>query len=73
MAPYDPLAHDTPNRLHPPSSQFWLDTDIFGRDSFSRIVFASRVSLYVGLISVFLGSVIESIVGVASGVSGRPL
>ena len=70
IAPYDPLRHDIPNRLAPPGLQFFFGTDVFGRDAFSRIVFGSRTSLYVGLLSVTLGTVIGVILGVASGYLG---
>ena len=70
IAPYDPLGQDIPNRFTGPSGQFWLGTDTFGRDVFSRIVFASRTSLYVGLLSVTLATVVGTLLGVASGYLG---
>jgi peptide/nickel transport system permease protein len=70
MTPHDPLAQDIPNRLHAPSSQFWLGTDTFGRDAFSRIIHGARISMYVGFVSVFLGSVSGALLGVASGYVG---
>ena len=70
IAPYDPLEQDIPNRLTGPSSQFWLGTDDLGRDLFSRILFGARVSLYVGLMAVALGTVVGTPLGVASGYSG---
>src|SRR5437867_4117460 len=67
LSPYDPLAQDIPNRLTPPSSTFWLGTDNLGRDVFSRIMFGARTSLYVGLVSVALGSLTGMLLGVTSG------
>lgn len=67
IAPYDPLAQDIPSRLTAPSSGFWFGTDNLGRDVFSRVVFGARTSLYVGLVSVALGSVIGTLLGVTSG------
>lgn len=63
LAPFlgtrDPVALDTANRLKGMSSAFWLGTDSFGRDVYSRIVYGGRISLAVGagtvLISVTLG------------------
>ena len=43
--PYDPQAIDLPSRLLPPGGQHWLGTDHLGRDIFSRLLAATRVSL----------------------------
>jgi len=70
FATHDPLAQDIPNRLHGPSMDFWLGTDTFGRDSYSRIVYGSRVSLYVGLLAVTLGTTVGTVLGIMSGYLG---
>ena len=67
---FDPLLQDIPNRLPSPDSQFLFGTDPFGRDMFSRIVHGARVSLYVGLISVTLGTTVGTLTGVASAYAG---
>ena len=43
--PYDPQAIDLPARLLPPDSAHWLGTDHLGRDIFSRLMAATRISL----------------------------
>jgi peptide/nickel transport system permease protein len=43
-----------------------LGGDALGRDVFSRLVYGARVSLYVGLLSAFVGSTVGLLVGVAS-------
>ena len=53
IAPYDPDAQES-ERLLPPSWTNLMGTDELGRDTFSRIVFGARVSLQVGIISVFI-------------------
>ena len=45
------------DRLLPPSSEYWLGTDDFGRDILSRIIHGARISLWVGFFSV-IGSVV---------------
>ncbi len=76
FAPYvatqDPLAQDVDRRLEAPNSHYWLGSDFLGRDAYSRIVFGARVSLYVGLLSVLLGTSTGLLLGLTSGyVGGR--
>jgi peptide/nickel transport system permease protein len=70
IAPYDPILQDVPYRLRPPDESFWFGTDIYGRDVFSRIVYGARISLYVGIVSVVIGTVAGLIIGIASGYLG---
>src|SRR5687768_5535529 len=49
VANHDPIALAPANRLKPPSADFWLGTDAYGRDLFSRIVYGARISLIVGI------------------------
>ena len=72
IAPYDPDAQGA-TRLLPPSSEHLMGTDELGRDTFSRIVFGARVSLQVGIISVFIALLIGAILGVAAGFFGGRL
>jgi peptide/nickel transport system permease protein len=46
---------------------YWLGTDKFGRDIFSRLIIGTRVSLSVGLISVFISLFIGIILGAVAG------
>ncbi|WP_042374531.1 oligopeptide ABC transporter permease [Neobacillus jeddahensis] len=54
----------------PPSAEHWLGTDQVGRDIFTRLVYASRVSMLVGLGAVLIYSVIGTILGAISGYFG---
>ena len=70
LATHLPTAQDGTNTLAPPGSANWLGTDSFGRDMYSRIIFGARISLYVGFVSVLLGSIVGTLVGVTSGYLG---
>ncbi len=67
LAPHDPLAQVIPDRLVAPNGVYWFGTDNLGRDVFSRVVFGARTSLYVGFVSVALGTVTGTLLGVTSG------
>jgi len=69
IAPYDPDAQGS-TRLLPPSGSNIMGTDELGRDTFSRIVFGARVSLQVGIISVFIALLAGAILGVVAGFFG---
>jgi len=56
--------------LQPPSTTHWLGTDDLGRDIWSQIVFGSRVSLAIGLITALITVVTGTIVGLIAGYFG---
>ena len=69
IAPKDPF-HVYDEFSASPSADHWLGTDQVGRDIFSRLVYASRVSMLVGLGSVMIYTVIGTILGAVSGYFG---
>ncbi len=71
VAPYNPSAQSLSNRLCSPSSAHLLGTDEFGRDVLSRIIFGSRVSLIVGVLSVALGMIIGVPIGILCAYFGK--
>jgi peptide/nickel transport system permease protein len=46
---------------------FWLGTDKFGRDFFSRLIYGIRVSLSIGLVAVFISVLIGLTLGLLAG------
>lgn len=71
IAPYEINEINIAERLQPPSGTHWFGTDDLGRDVFSRVVVAARVSLQVGFIAVgfalFLGVPIGLVAGYYRG------
>ncbi len=70
--PYDPqVDSDLLARLKPPSWTHPFGTDALGRDILMRIFHGSRVSLSLGVGSVFLAALIGSTLGLLAGYLGR--
>lgn len=70
IAPYNPLVQDLNNALIAPNAQHWFGTDEFGRDIFSRLVYGSRITLYIVLlVSVTVGP-LGLLLGVTAGYFG---
>jgi len=70
IAPYGINEPDVANRLSGPSLDHVFGTDNIGRDVFSRVVIASRVSLQVGAISVGIAVALGVPIGLISGYYG---
>jgi len=67
VAPYSPTKLSIANRLHAPSPTFLFGTDDLGRDVFSRMLYAARTSLLIGLAVVVLSSAIGIVLGLFAG------
>ncbi|MGJ4942591.1 ABC transporter permease [Bradyrhizobium sp. HKCCYLS1011] len=70
LAPHDPLEQNIVARLDPPSPDFWLGTDSYGRDVLSRLIYGARVSLFVGFVAILIAMVIGTAIGVLAGYVG---
>ena len=70
IAPYDPYKQDLNNTLQSVSREHLLGTDAMGRDTFSRIIYGTRISFSVGLASVLIAGTIGMVLGVTAGVIG---
>lgn len=75
IADYDTVVikQNIKDRLQGPSAEHIFGTDEYGRDIFARIVHGSRVSLYVGVISVGIALTIGGALGAIAGYFGGKL
>ncbi|MDQ2679303.1 MAG: ABC transporter permease [Actinomycetota bacterium] len=71
IAPQSPTDTDLTAKFETPSTEHWLGTDDLGRDMFSRLVYATRVSLLVSVSSVLIAVVIALPIGALSGYATR--
>jgi peptide/nickel transport system permease protein len=55
------------DRLHPPSLTYLTGTDEYGRDVFSRTLFGSQLSLFLGLASTIVGLLLGAPLGLICG------
>ncbi len=70
IAPQDPYVSNLKNALQAPSSEHWFGTDKLGRDIFSRVIYASRISLSSTLVLVAIIFVVGTILGTLAGYFG---
>jgi peptide/nickel transport system permease protein len=70
LASFDPTKQDARNRLAAPDSEHIMGLDTYGRDTWSRIVYGTRVSLSVGIASVALGGALGTLMGLVAGYLG---
>ncbi len=69
IAPYGPTKISG-GFSKPPSLEHWLGTDQIGRDMFSRLLYAMRVSLLVGFLATLISTAIGVVLGLISGYFG---
>ncbi len=70
LAPYDPNLTSLPEALQQPSTTHLLGTDSLGRDTLSRIIYGSRASLLVGIVSITIAASIGMALGLIAGYFG---
>lgn len=70
LLPWNQETTDALLSNHPPSTTHWLGTDFLGRDILTRLLFAGRISLAVGLVSVVLSVVLGYVLGALAGYLG---
>lgn len=69
LTPYDPTTV-TESFGASPSMQHWLGTDQVGRDQLTRLLYAARVSLAVGIGAILISAIIGTVLGLVSGYFG---
>lgn len=67
LAPHDPTAIKAAVRHQPPSFEYLLGTDFFGRDILSRILYGARISLAVAFVTIFLRAIVGIPLGLIAG------
>jgi peptide/nickel transport system permease protein len=70
IAPHDPIKSNFTKMQAPPDRQSLFGTDNIGRDILSRVIHGARISLFVALISVLLGTSLGAVWGITSGYIG---
>jgi peptide/nickel transport system permease protein len=70
ISPYDPIKTNQRLSLGQPSFDHLMGTDRFGRDIFSRVLWAGQTSLPIGLVSVAIGVLFGVSVGLLAGYYG---
>lgn len=70
IATHEPSATDLQSVLKAPSSMHFFGTDEVGRDVFSRVVYGTRISIFVGFIAVGISSLIGIVLGLIAGYYG---
>jgi len=69
IAPYDPMSLNG-GRAEPPSAEFWLGTDVLGRDYLSRLLWGGRTALLAAFTGVVVAVSVGSILGVTAAYLG---
>ena len=71
IAPYDPLDVVPKERLQGPSTTHLMGTDEYGRDVFSRVIYATRVDMIIAVSAVSIAMVIGVFLGAVAGFFGK--
>ncbi len=69
IAPYNPMELNG-GRAEPPSAEFWLGTDVLGRDYLSRLLWGGRTALLAAFTGVVVAVSVGSILGVTAAYVG---
>jgi peptide/nickel transport system permease protein len=70
LSSHDPIDQNILDRLEGPSVEFWMGTDAYGRDIYSRLLYGARISLAIGGMAILSAMVIGSAIGIVAGYYG---
>jgi len=71
LSPHDPFVQDLGNRLAPLGTDgHILGTDSLGRDILSRLIYGSRITLYIVALVALIAPIVGLLVGTVSGYAG---
>jgi peptide/nickel transport system permease protein len=70
LATHDPKTVDLPRRLMAPSTTHWFGTDSAGQDIYSRVLYATRLDLSLGVLVLLTATAAGSVLGLFAGFLG---
>jgi len=70
LGTHDIYAQNLAARLQAPSAAHWFGTDDLGRDIFSRLVYGSRITLYIAFLAALIAAPLGLIIGTTAGYLG---
>lgn len=73
LATHDPIRNNLSAQFMAPSAEFWLGTDQYGRDIYSRIIWGARTSLFIGFMTLIVGGLAGILLGLVAGYSSGVL
>jgi oligopeptide transport system permease protein len=73
MSPYTYFENNLMNADKWPNAQHWFGTDSLGRDLWERVWEGAKVSLFIGIVTALINSVVGTLIGGASGFFGGKL
>lgn len=70
---YDPDAINSKDMLQAPSASHWFGTDNYGRDLYTRVVFATKIDLLIGIGAMIVPFITGTFLGLIAGYYGGKL